>query len=143
AIGPRANLYATELDTYLKNHQFDTSVKDMEIAAIKEGKFPHSAYLSHLTITGIETVTNTALTSGGALLSNLNATSGSLVQFTGPTIVSGIGNLSHQAVDYTSGYKQYSNKQELAKKYNILSVADNTFATPTLQQPLTFGFDVV
>lgn len=31
----------------------------------------------------------------------------------------------------------------LAKKHNLLSVADNTFATPYLQQPLTFGFDIV
>lgn len=31
----------------------------------------------------------------------------------------------------------------LAKKHSLISVADNTFATPYLQQPLSFGFDVV
>ncbi|HXX64661.1 MAG TPA: PLP-dependent aspartate aminotransferase family protein [Bacteroidota bacterium] len=31
----------------------------------------------------------------------------------------------------------------IAKRHNILSVADNTFATPYLQQPLSFGIDVV
>jgi len=31
----------------------------------------------------------------------------------------------------------------LAKKHRLLSVVDNTFATPYLQQPLTFGFDIV
>lgn len=32
---------------------------------------------------------------------------------------------------------------KLAKKYNLLSVADNTFATPLLQRPLELGFDLV
>jgi cystathionine gamma-lyase len=32
---------------------------------------------------------------------------------------------------------------EIAKKHNMLSVADNTFATPWIQRPLEFGFDVV
>jgi cystathionine beta-lyase/cystathionine gamma-synthase len=32
---------------------------------------------------------------------------------------------------------------ELAKKYKLIAVADNTFATPILQQPLTLGFDIV
>ncbi len=31
----------------------------------------------------------------------------------------------------------------IAKKHNLLSVSDNTFATPYLQQPLKFGFDIV
>lgn len=31
----------------------------------------------------------------------------------------------------------------IAKKYNIICVADNTFATPFVQRPLSFGFDVV
>ncbi len=31
----------------------------------------------------------------------------------------------------------------LAKKYQLLAVADNTFATPYLQNPLSFGFDIV
>jgi cystathionine beta-lyase/cystathionine gamma-synthase len=31
----------------------------------------------------------------------------------------------------------------LAKKYNLLSVVDNTFATPILQRPLELGFDLV
>jgi cystathionine beta-lyase/cystathionine gamma-synthase len=31
----------------------------------------------------------------------------------------------------------------LAKAHNLTSVIDNTFATPYLQQPLTFGFDIV
>jgi cystathionine beta-lyase/cystathionine gamma-synthase len=31
----------------------------------------------------------------------------------------------------------------LAKRHALLSVADNTFATPYLQQPLTFGIDIV
>lgn len=31
----------------------------------------------------------------------------------------------------------------LAKKHKLISVADNTFATPIIQQPLTFGFDIV
>jgi cystathionine beta-lyase/cystathionine gamma-synthase len=31
----------------------------------------------------------------------------------------------------------------LAKKHNILSVADNTFATPWIQRPLELGFDIV
>lgn len=31
----------------------------------------------------------------------------------------------------------------LAKAHNIISVIDNTFATPYLQQPLTLGFDIV
>ncbi len=31
----------------------------------------------------------------------------------------------------------------LARKYKLISVVDNTFATPYLQQPITFGFDVV
>ncbi len=31
----------------------------------------------------------------------------------------------------------------IAKKHNLLSVADNTFATPILQRPLEFGFDIV
>ena len=31
----------------------------------------------------------------------------------------------------------------LARKHNIISVADNTFATPWLQRPLSLGFDVV
>jgi cystathionine beta-lyase len=30
-----------------------------------------------------------------------------------------------------------------AKKHQLISVADNTFATPMLQQPLTLGFDMV
>lgn len=32
---------------------------------------------------------------------------------------------------------------ELARKHQLLSVCDNTFATPWLQQPLTLGFDAV
>jgi len=32
---------------------------------------------------------------------------------------------------------------ELAKKHKLLSVADNTFATPMLQRPLEIGFDFV
>jgi cystathionine beta-lyase/cystathionine gamma-synthase len=31
----------------------------------------------------------------------------------------------------------------IARKHHLLSVADNTFATPYLQQPISFGFDVV
>lgn len=31
----------------------------------------------------------------------------------------------------------------IAKKNNLLAVADNTFATPIIQKPLDFGFDVV
>ncbi|NNM60361.1 MAG: cystathionine gamma-synthase [Legionellales bacterium] len=31
----------------------------------------------------------------------------------------------------------------IAKKHNLLVVADNTFATPLLQQPLTYGCDIV
>jgi cystathionine gamma-lyase len=31
----------------------------------------------------------------------------------------------------------------LARKHKLLAVADNTFATPCLQRPLTFGFDIV
>lgn len=31
----------------------------------------------------------------------------------------------------------------LAKKFNLISVVDNTFATPYLQQPLSYGFDIV
>tara|TARA_R110000868_G_scaffold142331_3_gene359555 strand:+ start:1316 stop:2479 length:1164 start_codon:yes stop_codon:yes gene_type:complete len=33
--------------------------------------------------------------------------------------------------------------QAIAKKHHLLSVADNTFATPILQRPLELGFDVV
>jgi len=32
---------------------------------------------------------------------------------------------------------------ELAKKHNLISVADNTFATPFVQRPLDCGFDIV
>lgn len=32
---------------------------------------------------------------------------------------------------------------EIAKKHQLISVADNTFATPLLQRPLEFGFDIV
>jgi len=32
---------------------------------------------------------------------------------------------------------------EIAKKHNLISVADNTFATPMLQRPLELGFDIV
>lgn len=32
---------------------------------------------------------------------------------------------------------------EQAKKHGIISVADNTFASPYVQQPLTLGFDIV
>jgi len=32
---------------------------------------------------------------------------------------------------------------ELAKRHHCLSVADNTFATPLIQRPLEFGFDIV
>lgn len=32
---------------------------------------------------------------------------------------------------------------ELARKRNIITVADNTFASPYLQRPLEFGFDIV
>lgn len=32
---------------------------------------------------------------------------------------------------------------ELARKHDILTVCDNTFATPILQRPLEFGFDIV
>jgi cystathionine beta-lyase/cystathionine gamma-synthase len=32
---------------------------------------------------------------------------------------------------------------ELARKRNIVTVADNTFASPYLQRPLEFGFDIV
>lgn len=31
----------------------------------------------------------------------------------------------------------------LAKKYKLISVADNTFATPFIHRPLEFGFDIV
>jgi cystathionine beta-lyase/cystathionine gamma-synthase len=31
----------------------------------------------------------------------------------------------------------------IAKQHKLISIADNTFATPYLQQPLSFGFDVV
>ncbi len=31
----------------------------------------------------------------------------------------------------------------IAKRHKLLSVVDNTFATPFLQQPLSFGFDIV
>lgn len=31
----------------------------------------------------------------------------------------------------------------LAKKHNLIAVADNTFATPAIQRPLAFGFDIV
>lgn len=33
--------------------------------------------------------------------------------------------------------------QAIAKKHKLISVADNTFATPMLQRPLELGFDVV
>jgi cystathionine gamma-lyase len=32
---------------------------------------------------------------------------------------------------------------KIARKHNILAVADNTFATPFIQRPLNFGFDIV
>ncbi len=32
---------------------------------------------------------------------------------------------------------------EIAKKHNLITVADNTFCSPYLQKPLDFGFDVV
>jgi cystathionine gamma-lyase len=32
---------------------------------------------------------------------------------------------------------------KLARKHKILAVADNTFATPFIQRPLNFGFDIV
>ena len=32
---------------------------------------------------------------------------------------------------------------KIAKKHNILTVADNTFATPILQRPIELGFDIV
>ncbi|MGF1627369.1 MAG: trans-sulfuration enzyme family protein [Alphaproteobacteria bacterium] len=32
---------------------------------------------------------------------------------------------------------------ELAKRHGLISVADNTFATPVLQRPLDLGFDIV
>ncbi|HEX4053163.1 MAG TPA: PLP-dependent aspartate aminotransferase family protein [Tepidisphaeraceae bacterium] len=32
---------------------------------------------------------------------------------------------------------------KIARKHNLLSVTDNTFATPYIQRPLTLGFDVV
>jgi cystathionine beta-lyase len=32
---------------------------------------------------------------------------------------------------------------EIAKQYNLISVADNTFATPLLQRPIEYGFDIV
>ena len=32
---------------------------------------------------------------------------------------------------------------QLAQEFNLLSVADNTFASPVLQKPLDFGFDIV
>lgn len=32
---------------------------------------------------------------------------------------------------------------DIAKQHNIISVCDNTFATPMLQRPLEFGFDIV
>lgn len=32
---------------------------------------------------------------------------------------------------------------ELARKHNLIAVADNTFATPIIQQPLLHGFDLV
>jgi cystathionine beta-lyase len=31
----------------------------------------------------------------------------------------------------------------LAKRHNLITVADNTFATPWIQRPLEFGFDIV
>ena len=31
----------------------------------------------------------------------------------------------------------------IAKKFKLISVADNTFATPYLQQPIAYGFDIV
>lgn len=31
----------------------------------------------------------------------------------------------------------------IARRHNLISVADNTFASPVLQQPLTLGFDIV
>lgn len=31
----------------------------------------------------------------------------------------------------------------LAKKHNLISVVDNTFATPIIQRPLEYGFDIV
>src|SRR5207244_12011149 len=31
----------------------------------------------------------------------------------------------------------------IAKRRNLLAVADNTFATPYIQRPLTLGFDIV
>lgn len=33
--------------------------------------------------------------------------------------------------------------QSIAKKHRLISVADNTFATPMLQRPLELGFDIV
>jgi cystathionine gamma-lyase len=32
---------------------------------------------------------------------------------------------------------------ELARRYKLITVADNTFASPALQRPLEFGFDIV
>jgi cystathionine gamma-lyase len=32
---------------------------------------------------------------------------------------------------------------EIARRFKLISVADNTFATPYLQQPLAYGFDIV
>ncbi|MCP4410859.1 MAG: cystathionine gamma-synthase [Gammaproteobacteria bacterium] len=32
---------------------------------------------------------------------------------------------------------------DIARRHNVLSVADNTFATPWIQRPLEFGFDLV
>lgn len=31
----------------------------------------------------------------------------------------------------------------IARRHNLISVADNTFASPVIQQPLTLGFDIV
>jgi cystathionine gamma-lyase len=32
---------------------------------------------------------------------------------------------------------------EIARRHNIISVADNTFASPVIHRPLEFGFDIV
>jgi cystathionine gamma-lyase len=32
---------------------------------------------------------------------------------------------------------------DIARRHNLLSVADNTFASPVIQQPLGYGFDIV
>jgi len=117
------NTYVAAGEAYKKERNFDALNEDVNIAAKVAGQFPHQSHITNLVITLGESATNATLSAGGAVISRNNSIAGSLVQNTAPIVVSGVANIGHGIVDYTSAYGQHKNTQKLTEAIEQRSAA--------------------